>query len=248
MNPAEFANIARAERDLWWYRGQRRILFRILDPFLTGRRIERVLEAGCGTGYFSGVLRDRYGWRMTPLDLGAEGLAYARQAGIERLTQADIAHLPYRAGSFDAVVSMDVLVHFPPGEEARPAAELARVLRPGGLLVLRVSALDLLRSRHSEFAQERQRFTAVRLRTLMEAQGIRVLRLTCANTLLLPVALFKFRVWEPLLRRPPASGVEPVPAWLDSLLHAPLALEASLTGAGIDLPLGQSLILIGEKP
>jgi len=37
MNPAEFANIAAAEQRLWWYRGMRRILFDVLDPWLRGR-------------------------------------------------------------------------------------------------------------------------------------------------------------------------------------------------------------------
>jgi hypothetical protein len=72
--------------------------------------------------------------------------------------------------------------------------------------------------------------------------SVRVLRCSYANSLLLPVALAKFRLWEPLLRMPPASGVEPVPGWLDRLLYAPLALEAALLRAGIDLPLGQSLV------
>jgi hypothetical protein len=77
--------------------------------------------------------------------------------------------------------------------------------------------------------------------------GIRVLRATYANALLLPLALFKFRVWEPLLRRPAASGIAPVPAWLDMLLYKALAAEASWVGAGRNFPLGQSLIVIGEK-
>jgi hypothetical protein len=41
--------------------------------------------------------------------------------------------------------------------------------------------------------------------------------------------------------------VEPVAPWLDKLLYAPLALEAAWLGAGHDLPVGQSLVLIGEK-
>ena len=64
---------------------------------------------------------------------------------------------------------------------------------------------------------------------------------------LLPVALAKFRLWEPLTHAPLASGVEPVPGWLDSLLYACLSLESAWLGAGRNLPLGQSLILIGEK-
>ncbi len=247
MNPAEFANIARCERDLWWFRGQRRILDSLLGPILRGRTIVNVLEAGCGTGFQSQEFASQYGWRMFPLDLDAEGLRFARSAGVERPAQADIARLPFSSGCFDAVVSLDVLVHFPPGSEVDALRELVRVLRPGGLLILRVSALNALRSRHSMFAHERQRFTRRRLMEAVSAVGVRTLRCTYANGLLLPVALFKFRVWEPLTNQPPASGVAPVPGWLDSMLYTPLRAESALIRSGVDLPLGQSLLLIAEK-
>jgi SAM-dependent methyltransferase len=181
------------------------------------------------------------------MDYSWHGLRYAHQMGVERAVQGDIRELPFPEGAFDLVMSVDVLAHLPRGEEHLAARELARVLARGGLLVVRTAALDILRSRHSQFAFERQRFTRRRLMGLMTGAGVRVLRCTYVNTLLLPVALAKFRVWEPLLRKPPASGVEPVAPWLDKLLYAPLALEAAWVGAGHRLPLGQSLILIGEK-
>src|SRR5690242_6548307 len=115
MNPAEFANIAISEREFWWYRGMRRILFGLLDPFLPGRTVTRLLEAGCGTGYFSAVCQERYGWKMYPLDLGWEGLQYAREMGLDRLVQADLRALPYRAGAFEMLMSLDVIVHLERG-------------------------------------------------------------------------------------------------------------------------------------
>ncbi len=248
MNPAEFANIAKSEQNFWWYRGMQRILFRLLDPMAGERRFERVLEAGCGTGYLSRVLTERYGWKMFPVDLGQEGLDHARRLGVERPLQCDIAALPFRDGAFDLLLSMDVIVHFPRGEEWRPMAEFARVLAPGGVAVIRVSALDVLRSRHSQFAHERQRFTKGRLIRLLADHGLTLHRCTYLNSLLMPVALAKFRLWEPLTRQAPASGVEPVSPWLDRLLYVPLAAEAALVGAGLNLPLGQSLIAVAAKP
>ncbi len=247
MNPAEFANIARAEENFWWYRGMRRILFRLLDPIATGRPVRTVLEAGCGTGYMSRSLAERYGWKMFPADLGWEGLESAVDLGLARLAQADVAALPFAGGSFDAVVSFDVIQHFPRGGELQALAEFARVLKPGGLMVLRVSALDVLRSRHSEFAHERQRFTRRRLSEAVCGQGFRLHRAVYANSLLLPVALAKFRLWEPLAGAPPASGVQPVAGWLDRLLYSALAAEAAWLGAGGGFPLGQSLIVLAEK-
>jgi SAM-dependent methyltransferase len=247
MNPAEFANIARCEADFWWFRGMRAILFALLDPVARHRRFGPVLEAGCGTGHFSKVLAERYGWTMFPLDLGWQGLEYAKGYGLSRMVQADVRSLPFADASFDALVSMDVIVHLPRGEEDQPMREFARVLRPGGLLALRVSALDILRSRHSQFAHERQRFTRGRVLDLAARHGFQAHRCTYANSLLMPVALAKFRLWEPLTRQPATSGVEPVAPWLDKLLGIPLTLESKWIGAGLSFPLGQSVVLIAEN-
>jgi SAM-dependent methyltransferase len=247
MNPAEFANIARWEREFWWFRGQRAILFALLEPFLQGRRIVRALEAGCGTGYFSHLLQCERGWPVVPLDISADGLRYARAMGVEGPVQGDLSHLPFGNNVFDVVMSIDVLPHLVRGGEAAAVGELARVLVPGGLLVVRSAALDILRSRHSDFAFERQRFTRRHLVETFTQCGIRVRRATYANSLLFPVALVKFRLWEPLLKRPAASGIAPLPAWLDALLYWVLASEARWLRAGHDFPVGQSVIVIGEK-
>ena len=247
MNPAEFANIARSEQSFWWYRGMNEILFRLLDPVVREQRFQRVLEAGCGTGYLAKLLGERYQWPMVPVDLGWEGLNFARSMNIDRLTQADIAHLPFSDAAFDAVLSMDVIVHFPRGEEYAPVRELVRVLEPRGLLCIRVSALDILRSRHSQFAHERQRFTRERLIRTVQACGVDVQRCTYANSLLLPVALAKFRLFEPLIAPEPASGVAPVHPLLDSLLYSALQAEARWLGSGFNLPVGQSIVLVGRK-
>lgn len=248
MNPAEFANISRCERDFWWYRGMEKILFGVLDPFAERRRLKTAMEAGCGTGHMASRLERRYGWRIFPTDLEHEGLLYGLKNGFHQsMAQADVTALPFPSGWFDVVASLDVIAHFPRGEEYRAFRELVRVLAPGGILVLRVSALDILRSRHSEFTCERQRFTRKRLVQTVSQHGVRVLRCTYANSLLLPVALAKFRIAEPLLRTKPSSGVQPVAGWLDRLLYTALRLEAAWLGSGRNLALGQSLILIGER-
>src|SRR5262249_27141652 len=167
MNPAEFANIAKCERDLWWYRGMRAIFFRMLDPYLRGRTIRRALEAGCGTGYFSHLLQAKHKLPVAPMDLSWDGLSYARSMGVQRLVQGNIMDLPFRSGAFDLVLSMDVLPHMRPREEQIPAREMSRVAAPGSLVVIRTAALDVLRSRHSQFVHERQRFTRGRLIRLM---------------------------------------------------------------------------------
>lgn len=246
MNPAEFQNIARAEEEMWWFRGMRRILEAWVSR-MGKPQFDRVLEGGCGTGYMSKWLAGRYGWRMYPVDLDYAGLGYGRRDGVPRMAQCDITRIPYRDASFDAVVSLDVIVHFPRGGEAGALLEFARVLRPGGRLILRAAALDVLRSRHSIFAHEKQRFTRGRLVEAIEATGMNVVDVSYANCLLLPVALAKFRIWEELTNQPPRSGVEVPTGWLNALLRMPLELEAWWLRMGATLPLGQSLLIHAEK-
>ncbi len=246
MNPAEFRNIARAEERMWWFVGMRGILDAWIGR-LGAPSFAKVLEGGCGTGYMSRWLEGRFGWRMYPVDLDYGGLCFGNAEGIRRMTQTDITALPFADAAFDAVVSLDVLVHFPQGGEAAALGEFARVLKDGGSLILRVSALDILRSRHSAFAHERQRFTRERIAAAVEAAGFEVLERSYANSLLLPVAWFKFRVWEEWTDQEPRSGVEVPSGWLNTLLRVPLELEAWWLRRGFNLPLGQSLLVLARK-
>jgi len=247
MNPSEMANIARVEESLWWYRGMREISFALLDPVMASAGVRRALDAGCGTGCFAGALERRYGVEVYAIDLESEAMRFCRSRRTLHPARASIASLPFGDGTFDLVASMDVLVHFPPGEERAPFGELVRVLRPQGLLLVRVAALRALRSRHSQYIWEEQRFTRGKLEELARAHRLQILRLTYANFLLTPVALLKFRVYEPLTRQSPASGVRPLAAPVDWLLHLPLQIERFWLSRGFGFPWGQSLFLLARK-
>jgi SAM-dependent methyltransferase len=95
-----------------------------------------VLDLGCGHGMASVVLARR-GARVTGVDLSREYLAEARARGRVndvdiRWLQADAEHLPFAAGSFARIWGNAILHHLDPG---RAAAEIRRVLTPGGWAV-----------------------------------------------------------------------------------------------------------------
>src|SRR5580700_5271297 len=99
MNPAEFANMARAEKRFWWYEGMHRILTTLLDPHIGARGIKRGMDAGCGTGHLAKLLEQRYEFPIFPADRAREGVDLARRAGLRRLSQCDAAALPFPNGS-----------------------------------------------------------------------------------------------------------------------------------------------------
>ncbi|MET8749702.1 class I SAM-dependent methyltransferase [Streptomyces sp. NPDC004667] len=100
---------------------------------------ERVLDAGCGTGRALTPLRAAVGPSGTVLgvDLTERMLAAAREAGRDAdgtLLLADVARLPLRDGSLDAVFAAGLIAHLP--DPAANLRELARAVRPGGRLAL----------------------------------------------------------------------------------------------------------------
>ena len=106
--------------------------------FAPGRR---VLEAGCGVGAQSVALARRHpGVAFEAVDQSAASLQAAAErvaalgAGNFCFRQADLMALPHDDGSFDAVFLCFVLEHL--AEPLRALAELRRVLRPGGPLVV----------------------------------------------------------------------------------------------------------------
>lgn len=248
MNPAEFFNLAAAEERMWWFRGMREI-FRRMAAKQLGDGIRDVLDAGCGTGANAEWMARNFGWRVWGLDFAQEGLRLARRrGGVQGVVRGDIQALPFPNESFDLITCLDVFVHLDDGHDRQAMRELARCLRPGGRLVVRAAAFRWLRSRHSQFVGEKQRFTLRQLSEAASQAGLEVQFATYANSLLLPAAWLKFRVVEPLQQAPAESGVRVGPTWLERLLLVPLRLEAAWIGRGGRFPAGQSAILVARKP
>lgn len=103
---------------------------------------ERVLDLGCGTGTLTlAIKRSAPTAEVTGVDgdeaMLEQGRAKARGAGLDlQLDQALAQELPYADGSFDVIVSSLFFHHLVRDVKQQVAAELVRVLRPGGRVAI----------------------------------------------------------------------------------------------------------------
>ena len=113
---------------------------------LQPRRGERVLDLATGTGWASRIVAQRFpGTRIVGADIAEQMLEYARSTaatmGLDITYQhADAEKLPFEDASFDAVVSTFGVMFA--GRPEAAAAELARIVKPGGRVVLSTWTAD----------------------------------------------------------------------------------------------------------
>ncbi len=215
-----------------------------------GRSDLRLLDCGCGTGANLELLA-RHG-RAYGFDLTAVGLEIGREAGRTRLAQASVAAIPFPSSAFDIVTSFDVLYSLPEPVEHAAVAEMYRVTRPGGFIVVNVAAMEALRGNHSILGRELRRYSRERLNRVLIAAGFAIVRLTYTNATLFPaialVRAMQRRRGLPQEQDARAAGDFTVPpAAINAALAAILRIESWWVRA-VDNPFGSSLLCLARKP
>lgn len=195
---------------------------------------DRVLDAGCGFGGTLASLNERLGGMdLAGLNIDGRQLERARRQviplGDNRVSfcQGDACRLPFADGSFDRLLAVECIFHFPSREQF--FAEACRVLRPGGTLALSdfvpaplllpsVAVLERSRrfARFNYFGQCNLRYTLGRYRRLAAAAGLVPLAQRNVTANILPT----YRYLRALVaRKAPAKGYAGKAGYLIDLLR-----------------------------
>ena len=246
MNIGEYQRMYEAEERQWWYAGMRAVSLALLAGPLArlareGRAV-RILDAGCGTG--NNLLHLAPYGRAVGVDLAEEALVFCRTRGVAA-ARAGLLALPFPDGRFDCVTSFDVIYHRWVGDDNAAVREMARVLRPGGLLLVRVPALRMLWGAHDEAVHSRHRYTRAEVKRLVHGAGLEVVRASYGNTLLFPLLAAR-RTLDRVTGRH-GSDVAFLPAPLERAFRALLEMEARLIRR-VSFPVGASVFALARRP
>jgi len=236
-----------ADERHWWYRGRRRVIRAELGRLPLPARAD-ILDAGCGSGRTMQELAG-YG-AVQGVELSESAVEVARARGVGEVVIGRLEELPWPEESFDLITCLDVIEHTP--DDRLTLAELRRVCRVGGYLLVTVPAYPLLWSEHDVANHHFRRYSRSSLRSAARGAGWTVERMSSFNSMLLvPAALVR------LIRRRQArasngwQGPDDYedelalgPSWLNGALEWPLALEARWLGQGRTLVAGLSLLAI----
>ena len=237
---------ARAEATHFWFHGFRSYVAPTIRRIAAGRRDLQILDCGCGTGYNLRTLLQPYG-RTFGFDFDAGAIRRALAAG-RPLVRADIQRIPFVSNTFDLATSFDVVQSVP--DDCAAVRDMARVLKPGGSVVLNVTALELLRGDHSDVWGELRRYTRERATALVRDAGLEPTRISYLFGSLVPLMLAVRRAQAMRRRYRTPTGDEdltvpspPVNLALTALVRAEVALASRVT-----IPFGSSLLIVARKP
>ena len=245
MEKAEYEVMYRVEEDYWWYVGLHRLLLAWIERVANGRRL-RVLDAGCGTGRLLALLSDH---DARGVELAPEAFPFLARRGLANVVRGSITELSFPDTSFDLVVSADVACCVGPPGDAKAFAEMARVLAPGGVLLLHLPAFPALHGEHDRAVHIRRRYRRPELAAMLRGAGLAVTRLTYRVSFLFPIA-----APARLLTRIGLSGkdearsdLRALPGTINRALTAVLLAENRTILSGFDLPIGLSVFAVAEK-
>lgn len=251
MDANAYRQFLELERTHWWFRGRRSVYFGLLKHELAGERPALALDLGCGMGGFLPGL-DELCERVFPSDISVESLVHCRERGFAEGVCSSGYALPYADESFDLVCMFDAIEHIP--DDHQVMREVARILRPGGRILVTVPAYPLLYANNDRIAQHERRYTRGALRAVFEGAGLDVERNSHANVFLFPLilpAVLAIKAMEKLFSKKAEESDHtnlswPFPGWLHDLLHGIFAAELPFTRR-FDWPAGHSIIAIARK-
>jgi len=234
------------EEHFWWNVGTRRAFWTALAAIAPGPDA-CVVDVGCGTG----IVLKEFPWQTRVrcgVDASSIALTMTRRRAVRDLVRADVSRLPFASGTVDVALALDVIEHL--DDDAGALREMARILRPGGHLLLHVPAFPVLWSRKDAINDHRRRYRRAALRRLVRAAGLEPRRVAYLNAAIFPAALV-WALWQRLHPPPPAT----TEAFLDRLYYPSGAVNRALTILlGVEmrvmnwLPFGMSLLCLTRKP
>lgn len=181
MDLATYAVEAEIEAGHWWFVGRRKLFAKELKRI--GIQADaRVLDIGTSTGTNLRMLQE-LGFRdVTGLDMSEEAIRFCAQKGLGSVQRGDVCSMPFEADSFDLLLATDIIEHVE--DDERALAEIARVLRPGGNVLVTVPAFESLWGLQDRVSQHKRRYRLAQLRTTIERAGLNPTRAFYFNYIL----------------------------------------------------------------
>lgn len=248
MEDAAYELMYESELNHWWDKGRRKIALSLIKKYSRASGMkQKILDLGCGTGAMAKEIEaigEYYG-----VDVSERAVNLCKKRGIKNIEQGDALCIPHANDQFDVVLALDVIEHVK--DDIGAIAEMRRVLRSGGTVIVTVPAFKFLWGPTDIFFHHYRRYRLHELKSKIERSGFSVFKSSYFNTFLFPpvflVKLLMKGFHLPMKLENEVSRNVINDIWIvNKILYGIFFLESVLLKY-VNFPFGISAVVIGRK-
>lgn len=191
INYQEYQAMFEVEDQMWWYKTLHERVISEIKTYSKDHKSLKILDAGCGTGGLLNKLKNEGIEDIEGFDYNEDAVEFAQSRGI-KVRRQDITGFAhnYAAGSFDVVVSDDVLYQFEDKELVYALKDIYKVLKPGGIFITNNNAFAVFSGIHDIAVGSKRRFVKRDFDTFLSGiKGFSIEKYTCWSLFLSPMIL-----------------------------------------------------------
>jgi len=246
----EYIKMAQVEKEHWWYKALHDLTLQQIKKYYHNDKSARIIDAGCGTGGFLEFIKSDGYENIYGLDLSRDAVQFCKEKGFF-VIQDDILNITkhFESEKADIIVSNDTLCYFEKNEKKIVLKSLASLLKPKGILIMNLPALDAFKGTHDIAVGIKKRFTKKEILDDMNNSGLKLVTTIYWPFLLSPIIFFtRFfqRITMASQKEPinnPPSDVYLPNLVLNNIFYALIRLENKSSHK----PWGSSLMIVLQR-
>ena len=243
MEVAEYQNMYNAEDTHFYYVSLHKLILRLIKQYAPIKSTLNILDAGCGTGRLAELMSKE--GSVTGIDMSDEALKFAKERGV-KVQKASVMKLPFKDNSFDVITSIDVLYHKAVPDDAKALKELYRVLKPNGIVILRLQAIHWLTNSHDKVVHSKKRYSKREVLKKLIESGFHIEKLSYMNMSLAPLAIGQHIYQKFLPSSKNHSSISETNRFINLTAAGILTAENNLLHT-TNLPFGLGVIAVARK-
>lgn len=235
------------EDNYWWFKAKRDLLFKTVKKLTKNLGTDvHLLDGGCGSGANLKAIQD-----LLPaigIEKYEDGLKLCKRRNLNNLLSAELEHLPFKHGTFDIVLAMDVLEHVE--DDLEVLKEISRVSKENSILIVHVPAFKFLWCDHDIAVNHKRRYTVGELVEQLKKSDFKVksINYRLCSFFLLGILRKYLIIIKKLIKKnsKPQTYRPKVGMFVNNILFSIIKMEDYFLNF-IRLPFGLSIFCIAQK-
>lgn len=234
------------EKDYWWFRARRDIIFKLLLQ-LKVNYYSKIMDLGCAGGHLIYFLEKKGFRNISGIDISKEAIKKCRENSLRKTFVRNCVDTKFKDEEFDVLIASDILEHIKADSNA--LREWNRILKKDGILIIFVPAFGFLWSKHDDVNCHYRRYSLKKLVDDLKENKFDISKASYWNfSLFVPIAFIRiFQNFTSKTSKDSGNQLFKISNKINNAFLYLLKFENRLLEKSLIYPFGVSVFAVGKK-